>query len=155
GPPAGGTLVTLTGSGFGTTASLMRVDFGGTPATIAAISNNSIQVSTPIRTLASPNVPETVDVTVTDLGSPTQRCARVVSGFVYTAAPLQPVIFSVSPTTGPNDSPTRVSIFGDSFQFPMQVFLTGGTCGAQKVEAQVSSITLNTIVFLTPIAVGG
>jgi len=155
GPPAGGTLVTLTGSGFGTTASLMRVDFGGTPATIAAISNNSIQVSTPIRTLASPNVPETVDVTVTDLGSPTQRCARVVSGFVYTAASLQPVIYSVSPTTGPNDSSTRVSIFGDNFQFPMQVFLTGGTCGAQRVEAQVSDIALKTIVFKTPIAVGG
>jgi hypothetical protein len=155
GPPDGGTPVTLTGSGFGTTVSLMRVDFGGTPATIVGITNTSIQVSTPIRTLASPNVPETVDVTVTDLGSPTQRCARVVSGFTYTAVPLTPTIYSVSPTTGPNDSSTRVSIFGTGFQFPMQVFLTGGTCGAQLVEAQVSSITLNTIVFATPIAVGG
>ena len=156
GLPDGGTPVTLTGSGFGTTASLMRVDFGGTPATIVGITNTSIQVSTPIHTLASPNVPETVDVTVTDLGSPTQRCARVVSGFTYTAAAaLTPTIYSVSPTTGPNDSSTRVSIFGTGFQFPMQVFLTGGTCGLQKVEAQVSSITLNTIVFATPIAVGG
>ena len=155
GPPDGGTSVTLTGSGFGTTASLMRVDFGGTPATIVGITNTSLQVSTPIRTLANPSNPETVDVTVTDLGSPTQRCARVVSGFTYTAVPLTPTIYSVSPTTGPNDSSTRVSIFGTGFQFPMQVFLTGGTCGAQLVEAQVSSITLNTIVFATPIAVGG
>ncbi len=155
GPPDGGTAITLTGSGFGSTASLMRVDFGGTPATIVSISDTTIVVSTPRRTLASPNVPETVDVTVTDLGSPVQRCARVVSGFVYTAAALDPVIYSVSPRTGPNDATTRVSIFGTGFQFPMQVFLTGGTCGAQRVEAAVSDISLNTIVFKTPVAVGG
>jgi hypothetical protein len=155
GPADGATVVTITGSGFGSNASLLRVDFGGTPATIVAVSNTTISVSSPRRTLVNPVIPETVDVTVTDLGSPTQRCARVVSGFVYTAAPLQPVIFSVSPTTGPNDSSTRVSIFGDGFQFPMQVFLTGGGCGAQKVEAQVSSIAVKTIVFQSPIAVGG
>ena len=76
GPADGGTIVTLTGSGFGSTASLMRVDFGGAPATIIAISNTTIVVSTPRHTLANPDVPETVDVTVTDLGSPAQRCAR-------------------------------------------------------------------------------
>jgi hypothetical protein len=155
GPADGATVVTITGSGFGSNASLLRVDFGGTPATIVSVSNTTISVSSPRRTLVNPIIPETVDVTVTDLGSPTQRCARVVSGFVYTAAPLQPVIYSVSPTTGPNDSSTRVSIFGDGFQFPMQVFLTGGGCGAQKVEAQVSSIAVKTIVFQSPIAVGG
>ena len=155
GPPDGGTAVTLTGSGFGGTASLMRVDFGGTPATITAISNTTIVVSTPRRTLASPSVPETVDVTVTDLGSPVQRCARVVSGFTYTVLALTPTIYSVSPRTGPNDATTRVSIFGDGFQFPMQVFMTGGACGAQRVEASVASITLNTIVFSAPAAVGG
>ncbi len=155
GGPDGGVAVTITGSGFGSTASLMRVDFGGTPATIVSISDTTIVVSTPRRTLASPNVPETVDVTVTDFGSPVQRCARVVSGFVYTTAVLDPVIYSVSPRTGPNDATTRVSIFGTGFQFPMQVFLTGGTCGAQRVEAAVSDISLNTIVFKTPVAVGG
>jgi hypothetical protein len=152
GPADGGTTVVLTGSGFGSTASLMRVDFGGAPATIVAISNTSISVSTPRHTLASPVVPETVDVTVTDLGSPAQRCARVVSGFAYTAAALTPTIFSVSPRTGPNDASTRVTIFGSGFQFPMQVFMTNGTCGAQRVEGTVSDITLSTIVFKTPVA---
>ena len=153
GGPDGGVAVTITGSGFGSTASLMRVDFGGTPATIVSISDTTIVVSSPRRTLASPNTPETVDVTVTDFGSPVQRCARVVSGFVYTTAVLDPVIYSVSPRTGPNDATTRVSIFGTGFQFPMQVFLTGGAnCGAQLVEAAVSDISLNTIVFKTPVA---
>jgi hypothetical protein len=155
GPPDGGTTVTLTGSGFGPTAGLMRVDFGGTPATITSISNTTIVVSTPRRVLASPNVPETVDVTVTDLGSTVQRCARVQSGFVYTALALDPVIYSVSPRTGPNDATTRVSIFGTGFQFPMQVFLTGGNCGAQRVETSATTIALDTIVFTAPAAVGG
>ena len=65
------------------------------------------------------------------------------------------MIYSVSPRTGPNDASTRVTIFGTGFQFPMQVFLTGGACGAQRVEADASDITLTTIVFKTPIAVGG
>lgn len=155
GSPDGGTTVTLTGSGFGANASLLRVDFGGTPATITNVSNTVVVVSTPRRTLSNPNVPETVDVTVTDLGSQAQRCARVVSGFVYTALALDPVIYSSSPKTGPNDSSTRVSIFGTGFQFPMQVFLTGGACGAQRVEAQVSDIQPTTIVFKTPVAEAG
>jgi len=155
GGPEGGTAVTITGGGFGSNVAFLRVDFGGIPATILAVSNTVISVSTPRRTLANPNVPETVDVVVTDLGSPTQRCARITNGFVYTGVVLTPVIFSVSPRTGPNDASTRVSIFGDGFQFPMQVFLTGGTCGAQLVEAQVSDITLTTIVFSTPVAAGG
>jgi hypothetical protein len=155
GNPDGGVSVTIVGSGFGSNPALLRVDFGGIPATIlGAITNTSIVVSSPRRTLANPNVPETVDVTVTDLGSVNQRCARVVSAFVYTVAALDPIIYSVSPRTGPNDATTRVSIFGTGFQFPMQVFFTGGACGAQRVEADVSDISLNTIVFKTPAAVG-
>jgi hypothetical protein len=76
-----------------------------------------------------------------------------VSGFAYTAAALTPTIYSISPRTGPNDASTRVSIFGTGFQFPMQVFMTGGQkCGAQRVEGTVSDISLSTIVFKTPLA---
>lgn len=153
GSPDGGATVTITGSGFGTSGALLRVDFGGIPATIVGnISNTTIVVSTPRRTLASPDVPETVDVTVTDLGSVNQRCSRLVNAFSYTRVVLTPQIFSTSPKTGPNDATTRVTIFGEGFQFPMQVFMTGGNCGAQRVEGQVSDIALKTIVFSTPAA---
>jgi hypothetical protein len=153
GSPDGGLTVTITGSGFGTNAALLRVDFGGIPATVVGSpSNTSITVSSPRRTLANPNIPETVDVTVTDLGSVTQRCSRVLNGFVYSVKALDPVIYSTSPKTGPNDSFTRVTIFGDGFQFPMQVFMTGAACGAQRVEGVVSDISLTTIVFKTPVA---
>ena len=157
GPPDGGTVVTITGNGFPASASLLLVTFGGNPGVVTSSNPNgtTIQVSTPRRVLASPTVPETVDVVVTDLGSASQRCYRVAGGFVYTAQALDPSFYSVSPRTGPNDQATRTTAFGANFQFPMQVFMTGGNCGAQRVEAPVISVLPSQIVFNTPIAVGG
>ncbi len=156
GTPDGGTIVTITGSGFPTAAALLRVDFGGNPGVVTSSNGTVIQVSTPRRVLASPTVPEIVDVVVTDLGSASQRCYRVAGAFVYTAQALDPSFYSVSPRTGPNDQATRVTAFGANFQFPMQVFMTGGTaCVAQRVEASVISVAPSQIVFNAPIAVGG
>ncbi|HQQ78851.1 MAG TPA: IPT/TIG domain-containing protein [Thermoanaerobaculia bacterium] len=158
GSPDGGDVVTITGSGFPTNATLLRVDFGGSPGTIVGSpTTTTFQVSTPRRVLATPDVPETVDVVVTDLGSATQRCARVGGAFVYTAKALDPAIYGNSPVTGPNDQSTRVTLFGTNFQFPMQVFMTGGTsCGAQRVEAaQPIQVSPTQIIFNTPVANGG
>jgi hypothetical protein len=156
GSPDGGTVVTITGNGFPTNPALLRVDFGGNPGTILGTPTSTIlQVSSPRRVLATPDVPETVDIVVTDLGSASQRCYRVSGAFIYTAQALDPSLYSVSPRTGPNDQATRVTIFGANFQFPMQVFMTGGTCGAQRVEASVISVAPSQIVFNAPIAVGG
>ncbi|MGE5346752.1 MAG: IPT/TIG domain-containing protein [Acidithiobacillales bacterium] len=155
GPASGGTVVTINGGGFPTTTGAAGVAFGGVAAQVTSASATQITATTPQRALANPTVPETVDVTVTDLGSPTQRCARLSGSFTYTPAALTPSIYSISPVTGPNDNPTRVTIFGTGFQFPEQVFMTGGGCGTQKVEASVvSPITLTQIVFDTPRAVG-
>ncbi len=157
GSPDGGTIVTVTGSGFPTNAALIKVDFGGNLGSVVANpSSTSFQVSSPRRILAFPDVPETVDVVVTDLGSPSQRCFRVAGGFVYTVLALEPSIYSISPRTGPNDQSTRTTIFGANFQFPMQVFMTGAACGAQRVEASsVIQVLPTQIVFNTPVAVGG
>ena len=78
--------VTITGSGFGSNAGAPARGLRrrSRPRSSGSISNTSIVVSSPRRTLANPDVPETVDVTVTDLGSVNQRCARVSNGFVYT-----------------------------------------------------------------------
>ena len=82
------------------------------------------------------------------------RCAKVTGGFVYTAQALTPTIYSVSPRTGPNDQATNTTIFGTGFQFPEQVFMTGGNC-AQRVEAAAVSVSSTQILFKTPVAVGG
>jgi len=158
GSPDGGTVVTITGGGFPSSAALLLVTFGGNPGTIVGSpTSTGFQVSTPRRVLASPDVPETVDVVVTDLGSASQRCYRLSGAFIYTAQALTPSFYSLSPRTGPNDQATRTTAFGANFQFPMQVFMTGGTpgCGAQRVEAAVISVASTQIVFNTPVAVGG
>ena len=156
GTPDGGTIVTVTGNGFPSNPALLLVTFGGIPGTVVGTpSSTSFQVSSPRFTLASPTVPQTVDVVVTDLGSASQRCARAAGAFIYTVQALDPSFYSVSPRTGPNDQSTRATIFGANFQFPMQVFMTGGACGAQRVEASVISVAPTQIIFNTPIAVGG
>ena len=148
GPSDGGTVVTLTGGGFPSVRENVRVEFGGYPGVVTSASTTQIQVSTPLRILASPDVPETVDVTVTDLGSPTLRCARLPGAFTYNPVALTPVIYSISPVSGPNDVNTRVTIFGDGFSFPLQVFFGG-------VEAAVQgAITRNQIVVASPMATG-
>lgn len=154
GSPDGGTIVTIAGGGFPAAAANIRVDFGGKQAQVTGSSQSSLTVSTPQRTLANPDVAETVDVQITDLGSPNpQRCARLANAFTYTRQALQPIIFSVSPRTGPNDASTRVSIFGSGFQFPMQVFMTGGGCGSARIEATlVEPVRGDTLIFATPIA---
>jgi hypothetical protein len=141
---AGGDLVTILGGRFTGT---IDVRFGGASASIVSATASQIVVRTPAHTPKDPTVPETVDLVVIAGGLQT---APVPFTF---ACILTPVIFSISPTTGPNDVATRVTIFGNGFQFPIQVFLSGGTCGG-VVEGQVSDIALTTIVFKTPVATG-
>ena len=125
----------------------MRVDFGGTPATIVAISNTPIMVSTPRRTLASPDVPGDRRRHRDRSRQPGSALRARRERLRYTAPALTPTIYSVSPTTGPNDASTRVSIFGTGFQFPMQVFMTGGSLRRAARRGPVSDISLSTIVF--------
>lgn len=153
GPAAGGTPVTIAGGGFGDSAAALRVEFGGQAAQILSASNTSISVSTPRHTLANPDVPESVDVVVyASVGQPTQACAQAADAYTYAPGVTDPVIYSISPVTGPNDASTRVTIFGTGFQFPMQVFVGEGTC---RREAAVVSVGAEQIIFLTPIASGG
>lgn len=160
GDPAGGQVVNITGGGFGTDLGKVRVEFirGSVSRTgvVTGVSDNSLSVSTPLWVLANPDFAETVDVKVTsDLGGPKQACVTSAGGFTFTRLALEPQIFSTSPKVGPNDASTRVTIFGRGFQFPMQVFLTGGNCGSIRIEAQVVSIREDQIVFQTPIARNG
>ena len=150
GSSLGGETVLINGGNFGANIATTRVTFCGRAATITAQVDTQISVLTP----ASPAALETCDVVLTrDLGLVSQQTATAPQQFTYRLV-FTPAITSSSPKTGANDASTRVTVFGSGFQFPMQVFLTGGACGGQLVEAAVSDITLNTIVFKTPVAVG-
>ena len=103
GPPAGGTLVTITGTGFtGATA----VDFGTVPVT-----NFTVASDTTI-TAASPAGTGTVDVTVTTPAGTSATSAA--DQFTYTAA-VAPTVTEIGPTSGPETGGTLVTITGTGF----------------------------------------
>jgi hypothetical protein len=127
GSPQGGDTVVIHGNGF---EGPVRVLFGGTNATVQSVSPNRIVVRTP----PSPgptNQTTTVNITVTiNLNEPEQATDSVVGAFTYAPGGghvQQPTIFSITPTTGPNEGGTPVSIIGEGFQSPVQVrFCAGG-----------------------------
>ena len=154
GNPDGGDIVVISGGGFtsgGSSTTLDRTDvfFGGSQGVTLSVSDNEIRVSTPRRVLTSPDRPDTVSVKlIVDAGGPNEACVESVGAYTYFPGGfLEPVITSISPSTGPNDASTRVTVFGRNFALPMQVFVGG-------VEASVVEIRASEIIFLTPMATG-
>ena len=154
GSPDGGDIVVIQGGGFtaggtSTTTDRTAVYFGGNQGVTLSVSDSEIRVASPRRVLASPDKPETVDVRViVDAGGPREACAQAVKAYTYFPGGfLEPVVTSISPSAGPNDASTRVTIFGRNFKLPMQVFVGG-------VEASVVEIKASQIIFLTPLATG-
>lgn len=90
GPPAGGTLVTITGTGFSTTAGATTVAFGAAPAT-------SVSCATTTQcTATSPAGSGTVDVVATVGGFASPPSAS--SKFTYTSDTTAPTISNVAGT---------------------------------------------------------
>lgn len=99
GPPAGGTVVTLTGTGL---TRATAVHFGtATGRNLVRVSDTSVRVTTP------PHAPEQVDVVVTTPGGTSVAGAR--TRFAYG---FPPVITSLSATAGPLQGGTVVTITG-------------------------------------------
>ena len=68
---------------------------------------------------------------------------------------LQPQVLSISPSSGTNDGGTRVTIVGDGFEQPVQVFFgQGSTTAFTGVEGVVESVTRTRIIAVTPAARG-
>ncbi|WP_062997070.1 ice-binding family protein [Nocardia mikamii] len=133
GPPSGGTVVVLTGTGLtGATA----VSFGGTPATLFTVnSDTQITVLTPAHTAG------TVQVTVTTPGGTSNGVS-----FTYIAVPT---LTSVTPSSGPPSGGTVVVLTGTG--------LTGATAvsfgGTPATLFTVNSDTQITV--LTPAHTAG
>ena len=133
GPEYGGTVVTITGTGLGTTTD---VDFGGVPADIVSVSadGTSVVVTTPAGEGA-------VDVILTLAGGSTVPAA---DEFLYVA----PSVASVSPNVGAEDGGTTVTITGDGLEGTTGV-LFGDTPGAI-----VGTPTDTEVIVTTPAGVG-
>ena len=159
GPPTGGTQLTITGGGF---EEPVRVTFNVLGQTllltnVRVVSASQITARTPAidlpvgqNALAS----LTLENAFTSTGSP-GGTDTISSAFTYTRGggggnPTTMKIFSLSPTSGPNEGGTRVTILGEGFGSQVQVYFTNGPL----VEAQIVSLTSTRIEVITPSATG-
>jgi len=161
GSSQGGEQVAILGGGF---EEPVRVTFNGAAATVRSVSPTRITVITP--SAAAAGVPvnvgetQTVDVQVTiNVNEANQRQDSISRGFTYAAGGggiSQPQVFSVSPASGTNDGGTRVTIIGQGFQSPVQVFFGQGTSATSfnGIEATVELVEPGRIVAITPAARG-
>jgi hypothetical protein len=120
GPTAGGTSVTISGSGF-TGAS--AVSFDGTAAT-----SFSVVSDTQIAATAPAHAAGTVDVTVTTPGGSSAPVSA--DHFTYVGAP---VVTGVSPNSGPTTGGTFVTITGSGFTGTSAVSFGGTAAGPFSV----------------------
>ena len=136
GPTAGGTSITITGTGFlpGATVSI-----GGVSATVGTITSTSIAVTTPAGSAGAKNIV----VTNTD-----SQTATGVGLFTYIAPNPAPTITSVSPTSGATAGGTSITITGTGF-------LAGATVTIGGISATVDVITATSITATTPAGSAG
>ena len=149
GPPTGGTQVLIEGTGFGTP---VEVVFGGVPVPVISVSSSTIRVQSPPVNLPT-GTNQTVSITVNiNVGEVEAASSTLGSAFTYTrnTSPVIPKIISVTPTSGPNEGGTRVTIFGEAFGSEVQVFFGD----ASFIEAPILDLTPTRILVETPAATG-
>ena len=128
---AGGTAVTITGTGF---LSGATVSLGGTLATgVTVVSSTSITATTPADAVGAVNV--VVTNTDTQFGT-------LTNGYTYTSNPA-PTVSTISPNTGTTAGGTAVTITGTGFLAGATVSL-GGTAATGVTVVSSTSITATT-----------
>ncbi len=149
GPPAGGTEVQIEGTGFSLPT---EVTFGGIAVSAISVTSSVIRVLSPQVELPSgENLTVSIDVSV-NVGEDDAASGTLSNIFTYTrnSSPIIPKIISITPTSGPNEGGTRVTIFGEAFGSEVQVFF-----GASSfVEAPVIDVTPTRILVDSPSATG-
>ncbi|PJJ19003.1 uncharacterized protein YhjY with autotransporter beta-barrel domain [Janthinobacterium sp. 67] len=133
GPTAGGTSVTITGTGLtGTTA----VTFGATAAT-----GFTVNSATQITATAPAGSAGTVNVRVTTTGGTSATSAA--NQYTYVATPT---VTSISPTAGPSTGGTTVTITGSNFS---------GTTAVTFGATAATGFTVNSATQITATAPSG
>lgn len=138
GPAAGGTSVTISGTGFAAGAT---VTFGSTAA-----SNVTVAGSTTITAITPAHSSGAVNVTVTNPGG---ESGTKNNAFTYAAAPLPaPTVSSITPNSGSTAGGTSVTISGTGF-------ISGATVTIGTAATNVNVVNSTTITALTPAHAAG
>jgi hypothetical protein len=132
GPTAGGTQVTITGTGFQSGAAVF---FAATPAaSVTFVSSTQLRATSPASAAG------TVDITVRN---PDLQQATRTNAFMFIPPPA---IMTVMPATGPTAGGTQVTIVGSDFRntptLPTVIF--GGTAGTGVIFDSTMQLRVNT-----------
>ena len=130
GTTAGGTDVTITGTGFQAGA---VVTFGGTTGTLLSQTATTLVARTPARAAGA------VSVTV---ANPDGQSATKAAAFTYQTPPALPVVSGMTPLSGTTAGNTLVTITGSNFKSGAAV--TFGALAGTVVSATTSVITVRT-----------
>ncbi len=127
GPTAGGTTVTIAGTGF---TGVTTVDFGTTAATdFTVVNDTTITVDSPAGT-------GSVDLTVVTPGGTSATLTADRFTYIPVAAAIAPTVTSVSSNSGPTAGGTTVTIIGTGFSGVTAVdFGTTAATGVTLVSA--------------------
>jgi hypothetical protein len=141
GTTAGGTTVTLSGTGF---ASAATVRFGTTDATVVSREPGRIVVTTPAGSEGA------VDVSVVNPGN---QVGTRTGGFTYIAPAVPPTVTSVSPATATTLGGTVLTLNGTNFKASAEVTFDVG--GDRRLGTAVTLVNSTRLTVETPAHVAG
>lgn len=148
GRPAGGETIRITGTNFRAPVRvLFRFPNQPTPveAFVVNVTETTIDVVTPAVNLGAGQQLVADIIVITQAGSANENRAERTGAFTFRNERLTPVLFSVTPNSGPVTGGTRVTLVGEGFQEPVQVLF-------DTAEARVLNVTFNEILVETPAA---
>ena len=104
GPTSGGTVITVTGTGF---VSGATIAIGGTAATgVTFLSSTQLRATTPAKSAGGYSVV---------VRNPSGQTANTPVGFTYSGTTTAPTLTSVSPASGPTAGGTTITLTGTNF----------------------------------------
>ena len=140
GKPTGGEQIRIVGTNF---LEPVRVLFDvGTGTLVEAVKVNvtptTIDVITPSVNITAAQQLVADIIVITKAGAANEERVSANDAFTFRNTILTPLIHSLSPTSGPINGGTRVTVFGTGFQDPVQVFF--GSAEAQVVRTEFTQI---------------
>ncbi len=147
GIPAGGQRVIITGKNFKIPLRVLFDTGGPLPVEAFVISSTETQIEVftpPVNLGVDQQLVSDITV-ITQAGSVNEQSATLEEAFTFRNEVLEPRISTASPNSGPVTGGTRVTLFGDGFQSPVQVLF-----GA--AEARVINVEFGQIIVEAPAA---
>lgn len=144
--PAGGETIVISGRNFVAPVRVLFSTAAGVTkeGQVISVTANEIRVLSPGFDVGTTQQLAVTITVINAAGSTSEsRVTNATATLTYQSTVLTPKITTASPASGPINGGTRVTLFGEGFQFPIQVFF-----GA--AEAQVISTTFNQVVVLSP-----